>query len=235
MGLRTYARTPVLLVLLVVLPAYAIGVFRWVAPETAVALHLASGETVTAVGVTDAIGALMVPLSCAFVGGFAGLFVMQTTRNGDRRLVLSGYRPSQVVAARLSLLCVVGGMCTLISVVTLIVAGFTPELLGWFALGTLLTALVYGCIGALLGSVLDTLSSVYLLLFGPMIDLFLFQNPLARETSVGAGFLPGHFPLALVMDSAFTAQVSGETVVGSLAVLGGLAAVAAGAFYRSMR
>lgn len=126
----------------------------------------------------------------------------------------------------------IGGVCTLISVVTLVVAGFTPELLGWFALATLLTALVYGCIGALVGSVLDALPGVYLLLFGPMIDLFLFQNPLARETPAGAGLLPGHFPLVLAMDSAFTAHVSGETVVGSLAVLGALAAVAAGAFHR---
>jgi ABC-2 type transport system permease protein len=233
MGIREYRRTPVLLALLIAIPVYVIGVFQVVIPETELKLQLASGTTITATA-GNLIGILMTPAAGALIGGITGLFVMQMTRGTDERLVVSGYRPHQVVLARLGLLGVVGILVTVVSTTTLFLTGFVPESVGWFVLATLLATLIYGLIGILVGSVLDTLAGVYLLLFAPMIDLFLFQNPLATETSTLSTYLPGHFPMRLAMDAAFTESIDVEVVVWSLVVLAVLSGVTIAAFYHSM-
>lgn len=234
MELREYGRTPVLLVLLVAVPVYVIGLFSVVAPPTEVTLHLGSGGTVTA-GVSGAIGALMAPVAGALVGGLTGLFVMQATRETDGRLALTGYRPHQIVLARLGLLGAVGALDACVATITLLITGFTPELLGWFGLATLFAALVYGLVGVLAGTVLDTLSGVYLLLSVSIIDLFLFQNPLATDSPAIATYLPGHYPLALAIDAAFTGTVDIEPVGWSFAILTLLTTLSTVAFYRSLR
>jgi ABC-2 type transport system permease protein len=234
MGFREYRRTPVLLVLLVAAPVYVIGLFSVVVPSGQIPLHLASDTTVTA-SLKGFIGALMAPVAGAFIGGLTGLFVMQTTRETDGRLVLAGYRPYQVGLARLLLLGSVGVLVTVISMVMLLLTGFTPALLGWFALATLSVTLVYAMVGVLVGTVLDTLSGVYFLLFVPMFDLFLFQNPLASDPPSFATYLPGNFPLRLAMDAAFTGNVDVTALGGSLAVLVILTVLATAAFYRSLR
>jgi ABC-2 type transport system permease protein len=233
MGIREYRRTPVLLALLIAIPVYVIGVFQVVIPETELKLQLASGTTITATA-GNLIGILMTPAAGALIGGITGLFVMQMTRGTDERLVVAGYRPHQVVLARLGLLGIVGILVTVVSTTTLFLTGFVPESVGWFVLATLLATLIYGLIGILVGSVLDTLAGVYLLLFAPMIDLFLFQNPLATKISTFSTYLPGHFPMRLAMDAAFTESIDVEVVVWSLVVLAVLSGVAIAAFYHSM-
>jgi ABC-2 type transport system permease protein len=234
MGLREYQRTPVLLALLVGAPIYVIGLFSVVVPATEISLHLVSGATVTT-DLAGVVGMYMTPLAGALIGGLTGLFVMRTTQEADARLVLADYRSHQVVLARLLLLGGIGVLVTIVSMTTLLLAGFTPELLGWFALATLLTTLIYGMIGILAGSILDTLSGVYLLLFVPMVDLFLFQNPLAAETHDIAVFLPGHFPLRAAMEAGFTTSVDFTTIGWGFVYLGVLSVFAIGAFYQSMR
>jgi ABC-2 type transport system permease protein len=233
MGLQEYRRTPVLLVLLVAAPVYVIGLFSVVVPTGQIPLYLASG-TVTA-NLGGFVGALMAPVAGAFIGGLTGLFVMQMTQETDGRLVLAGYHPYQVGLSRLLLLGSVGVLVTIISVITLLLTGFTPASLGWFALATLLTTLVYAMVGVLAGAVLDTLSGVYLLLFVPMFDLFLFQNPMATDLPVFAYYLPGNFPMQLAMDAAFTENVDSSALGGSLVVCVVLTVLVTAAFYRSLR
>jgi len=69
--------------------------------------------------------------------------------------------------------------------------------------GTALTALVYGMVRLLVGFLLDRLLGVSLILFGSMIDLFVFQNPLATDPLAVARLLPGHYPLQLVIEAGF--------------------------------
>lgn len=233
MGIQEYRRTPVLLVLLVVAPVYVIGLFSVVVPSGQIPLHLASG-TVTA-DLEGFVGSIMAPVAGAFIGGLTGLFVMKMTRDVDGRLVLAGYQPYQVGLARLLLLGSIGVLVTAISMVTLLLTGFTPASLAWFALAMLVVTLVYAMIGVLAGAVLDTLSGVYLLLFVPMFDLFLFQNPLATDVPTSATYLPGNYPMRLAMDAAFTGDVDVTVLGGSLAVLVILSALATAAFYRSLR
>lgn len=232
MGIREYSRTPVLLALLVVLPAYLVWAFAAMAPETTAVLYL-DGEQVT-VGLDAAFSSFTTPMAAALVAGIAGLFLMQSGADTDERLVVAGYRPAEVILARLGLLVGVSAVATTISVGVMAI-GFEPAHLAWFALATGLAALTYGMVGVLAGLLLDRLPGVYLILFGSMVDLFLFQNPLAEDAPDLATVLPGHYPVALAVDAGFAATVDVGNLWGALAVLLGLAALATAALYWSVR
>jgi ABC-2 type transport system permease protein len=238
LGLREYRRTPILLEILIAAPADVIVLFSLITPATEVTLSLASGATVTTTH-TALTGVWMTPVAGAIIGGITGLFVMQMTREADERLVVAGYRARQVVLARLGMLGTIGLLVTVVATLTLVVMGvllmdFTPAQLGWFALATVFATLIYGMIGVLVGTVLDTLSGVFLLLFVPLVDLFLYQDPVTPEPVAIAPYLPGHFPLRLVMNAAFTESISVTPVVGSLVWLAVVTALATAAFSRSL-
>jgi len=59
-------------------------------------------------------------------------------------------------------------------------------------------------VGLLVGFLLDRLLGMSLILFGSMIDLFVFQNLLATDPLAMARLLPGHYPLQLVIEAGFT-------------------------------
>ena len=232
-GVRELRRTPVLLALLVVLPAYVVGVFAVVAPAVPATVHLPGGGTVL-VSLAEGFPAFTTPMSAALVAAIAGLFLMQGSASADGRLVVAGFRPREVVLARLSLLVGVVAVATAVSVAVM-ASTFTPRHLGWYLVATGLTALVYGTVGVVVGLVLDRLPGIYLLLFGSMLDLFIFQNPLAAEAPTGARLLPGHFPTALAVQAGFADAVAPADLAWGLAVLGVLAAGAVLAFVRGTR
>lgn len=232
MGVREFRRTPVLLALLVFLPAYVIGLFTQIAPDQPARVHL-TGETVV-VSLAAAFPAFTAPMTAALLAGIAGLFLMQSAADADGRLAVAGYRAHQVVLARLGLLVGVSAVTAAVSVGVLLVA-FEPADLAWFLAATALAALVYGVLGVLAGLLLDTLPGVYVVMFGAMLDLFLFQNPLATEAPPAAAWLPGHYPMRLAMDAGFGEAVALADAAGALAYLAVLAALATLAFYRQVR
>jgi len=226
-GALELRRTPLLLALLVVAPAYVIYLFTVVAPDGPAVVQV-GGETVRTT-LPTAFPAFTTPMTAALLSGIAGLFLMGTAADADARLVVAGYRGRDVVLARLGLLVAIAGVATAVSVGVMLTA-FSPESLGWFVAGVGLTALLYGTVGVLAGVVLDRLAGVYLVLFGSMIDLFVFQNPLATDTPAAATLLPGHYPLALAMDAGFTGSVDATDLALALAYLAGLTALATLAF-----
>lgn len=231
MGVTELRRTPLLLALLVMGPAYVIYVFTLVAPDGPAMVHL--GEETVRTTLPKAFPAFTTPMTAALLTGIAGLFLMQTAETADARLVVAGYRASQVVLARLGLLVGVALVATGVSVGVMLTA-FQPERLGWFVVGTALTALTYGMVGLLVGVLLNRLLGVYLILFGSMIDLFIFQNPLATDQPAMGAALPGHYPLRLAIEAGFTGTIALGDIGWALAYLTGLTGLAILAFYREM-
>lgn len=225
MGLREYARTPLLLGLLLFLPAYMIGVFGWVTPDTA--LTVEAGVTSVRTTFPELYAVAMVPMVAALVGGIAGLFAMQTATAADRRLVITGYSPAEVLLARFGLL-LVAAMA--VAPVALAVSSLfhVPERLGWLAVSTVLVVVLYGVVGFLVGIVANRLVGVYVVLFASMLDVFLYQNPTVSDPSWIATYLPAHYPMALAIDAAFTPSVELFPLwasMGYLAIVGVSAAV----------
>lgn len=228
-GAAELRRTPVLVALLVIAPAYVIYVFTAVAPEGPATVHV--GEATVRTTLPKAFPAFTTPMTAALLAGIAGLFLMDTAAAGDSRLVVAGYRAHQVVLARLGLVALVSLLAATVSTAVMWTA-FQPAAPGRFLLATATTALVYGMVGLLVGLVLDRLVGVYVVLFGSMIDLFVFQNPLATEAPAFARLLPGHYPLRVAMAAAFSGDPGMDAVAGAMAYLAVLTLLATLVFYR---
>ncbi len=80
-------------------------------PDQPAPVELAEGgaRTITILSMVDVHGAIMVPITVAFLGGLAGLFVVLGSADADRRLVIAGYRPPEVLVVCLSFGLLLGG------------------------------------------------------------------------------------------------------------------------------
>jgi ABC-2 family transporter protein len=210
LGFREQARRPLVLILLVVLPVFFIT--RSIAvtealPRT-ILLPGDGGSVVT--NMRDIHGANMAAITVAFLSGLVGVFVTQSARQGDRRLVVAGFSRWQVLVPRLAVL---GAATALITVVSVAVtaASFAPRLWVPFSVGTLAVGLVYGLLGVLAGTLFDRLGATYLMLFGAMLDLGIAQSPMfgSGEPPEWARALPGYGPGRVIVDAAFSPDFHG--------------------------
>jgi ABC-type multidrug transport system permease subunit len=152
-------------------------------------------------------GAVMAGNVIAFVCGLVGVFVMQSALQGDRRLVIAGYRPGEAITARL--LVVAAATALVVAVSGLVTAiyfdpGTWPPFLG----GLVLVGLIYAALGALAGAVLDRLAATYVMLFLAMTDLGIVQNPMFGDGKPDgwAVILPGYGPNQVMVEGAFSSS-----------------------------
>jgi hypothetical protein len=215
MAMRDTRRRPLILILLVMLPAYVITRSIVETEATPQQIGLPGGELLGS-NMRDIHGAVMGGTVIAFAAGLVGVFVMQSALQGDRRLVLAGFRPGEAITARLV---VVAAATALVVTVSAIVTAFAFEPASWipFLAGLTLIGLIYAALGALIGAVLDKLAATYLILFGAMTDVSIVQNPMFGDgTPDGwAVVLPGYGPSRLMVDGAFspTFHASDELVL----------------------
>ena len=203
MALRDQRRRPLVLVLLVIVPAYVITRSIAETLPTPRRIALPDGAAVTTT-MKDLHGAGMGGLAIAFVVALIGVFVMESALQGDRRLVVAGFRPGETVVARL--LVVVAATVLVVTVAALVTAlNFTPVSWPPLIAGLVLIGLIFGAIGALAGAVLDKLAATYLILFLVITDLGVVQSPMFQEEpGAAAWLLPGYGPARVMYDGAFS-------------------------------
>lgn len=215
MAFTDQRRRPLLLILLVVVPAYVIT--RSIAITQATPRRIAiPGDVVVTTTMRELHGAVMAGTAIAFVAALCGVFVMQAALQGDRRLVIAGFRPGETVIARLTVLAAVTAL--VVSVSMGVTAGsFTPASWGPFVAAAVLTGLIYAALGALAGALLDKLAATYLMLFVVLTDLGVAQNPMFGSGSPRpwATLLPGYGPGRVMVDGAFS---RGFHAAGALAI-----------------
>ncbi len=236
-GLRQYLRNALFVVLLVILPPTFITLSFAVTPDVAFSVRAPEGgqNIDQPVGMANVHGALMVPMTVAFLAGILGLFVMLSSRQADRRLVNAGYPPFLLLGVRLGIIAAISLFITLLAVgITLI--DFVPEQLGLFFLINLVSALHYAFIGAILGTFLSAMSGTYAIFFLPMIDIGLVQNPMFTRESVAwwVQALPGFAPMEVLVDVSFTPgfDAAGD-LAAALVYLLALGTIAAALFWRA--
>lgn len=215
MAFRDQERRPLVLILLVIVPAYVITRSIAETLPTPRQIGLPGGVVVTTT-MRDLHGAGMGGLVVAFVVALVGVFVMQSALEGDRRLVLAGFRPGETVIARLLVLAVA---TALVVAVAAIVTALNFTAASWLPMiGALaLIGLIYGAIGALAGAVLDKLAATYLILFLVMTDLGVVQSPMFHTTPGSlAVLLPGYGPSRVMYEGAFSHSFNagGELALG---------------------
>ena len=133
-------------------------------------------------------GPEMAKISVAFVAALLGVFVMQFALQGDRRLVLAGFRAREAVLARLSVLISATGLVVAVSAVVTALF-FTPASWARVIAALVLIGLIYAAIGALAGALLDKLAATYLILFLVMTDLGVVSRRWPRHTRPAAVLL----------------------------------------------
>lgn len=206
-SVREYLREPALIGLILVLPALFISVTFRVSPDTKLPVRTLYNGLVMAKfhPMMNVHGVVLTPITGAFIVGMSGLFIIQTAEKQDARLIHTGYKLTELVTVRLGLLAVISVLVTL-DTIAVMWFDFTPEQLGIFVLATVLVTLMYGLIGIAAGTVLNRLSGMYLMLFGPMLDLGVFQNPMffQGEPDWWMTILPGHYPMRILFDAAYT-------------------------------
>lgn len=238
MGLRQYLRNTLFVVFLVLLPPTFITLSFIVTPDASLVVSVPEGGTTLATdaGMADLHGALMVPMTVAFLAGILGMFVMLSSREADRRLVRAGYPLGRLLAVRLGIIAGMTSFITLIAVAATLI-DFRPPQLGMFFLVNLIAALQYAFLGAVIGTFLSAMSGTYLMFFVPMIDVGLVQNPMFPRDSVAwwVQALPGYAPMEMLLDVSFTSTFDeGDALLISLLYLGALTALGLLAFRRAI-
>jgi len=204
MAFRDQRRRPLLVILLVVLPAYVIARSIAITEATPQQVGLPGGDVITST-MKDIHGAVMAGNVIAFVCGLVGVFVMQSALQGDRRLVVAGFRAGEAITARLVVVAAATAVVVTVSgVVTALF--FDPGAWVTFVGGLVLIGLIYAALGALAGATLDKLAATYLMLFLAMTDLGIVQNPMFGDGNPDgwAVVLPGYGPNQIMVEGAFS-------------------------------
>ncbi|MFQ5819627.1 MAG: ABC transporter permease [Candidatus Heimdallarchaeota archaeon] len=206
---KEYFRNKLALVFLIVLPFLFITASFRITPRGQILYETTENgvESVLQLSMPEFHGAIMAPITATFLAGLAGVFMMLSSKDADRRLVLAGYKPSEIIVSRLSTLALVTLLVTVVSVgVTL--EGFTPVNIPLFSLSIFLSAFIYGSIGVLVGNFTEKTGGAWLMFSLPMLDFGLVSFPLLTFTSVTPPLwmkvLPGYSTTKILMDASFT-------------------------------
>ena len=205
-GFRDYRRNIALWVLLVVLPILFISLSFYITPDDPTPVELTENgiTTLRILSLADVHGAIMVPITIAFLAGLAGLFVVQGSIEADSRLAIAGFRTREILASRIGTIVVAALLATAVALgVTAI--DFTPESWGWFAVGSVLVAVTYGMIGVLVGVLFGRLGGLYVMFLVPFLDVGMAQNIMFSAAPPSWGLvLPGRGAVQVLVDAAFT-------------------------------
>lgn len=235
MATKQYLRNPLFIVLLIGLPPTFITLAFVSTPEASLPLEVPQGASQLTQMVTmpDLHGAIMIPITVAFLSGMLGMFVMLSARQGDQRLVMAGYSPTLLVIVRLVVITVMGVLITILSVgITLL--SWQPNQLALFFVANLLPAIQYGFLGAIVGTYLSATSGTYLMFFLPMIDVGLIQNPMfpRQDVQLWVKLLPDYAPMEVLIDTSFSAGFDTGLFLVGAALYAAVLAVAAGVLFR---
>lgn len=207
-GFTEYRRNTALWVLLVFLPVAFITLSFYVTPSTPSPVEV-SGDgraQLLMLPMADIHGAIMVPITVAFLTGLAGLFVVVGSAEADRRLVLAGYRTREVLTARAVVIAAAGLLTTAVSL-AVTAYDFSPAAWLPFAAANLLVALTYGMIGVLVGPLVGRLGGLYVMFLIPFLDVGLAQNVMFSAAPPSwARFAPGYGAVRVLVDGAFTSD-----------------------------
>ncbi len=205
-GLTDYRRNRAMWVLIVLLPIFFISLSFTVTPDQPTPVELLEGgeRGIQLLSMADVHGAIMVPITIAFLAGLAGLFVVQGSLQADGRLVLAGFRIREVLAARLGVIALAALATSAVSL-AITAVDFTPADWTWFVIGNLLVGATYGLIGVLVGAAFGRLGGLYVMFLLPFIDVGLAQNVMfsAAPPDWGA-YLPARGAVRILVDAAFT-------------------------------
>jgi hypothetical protein len=216
MSLRELARNRLILVRAVLVPLLSFSVAVASTHERELAVRLARAPTADLLAVNERVQALLFlgVAAVGLMGAFFGANLVQRRVEVNRRLVLCGYRASELVAAKLWVLLLIVLASAIYTLGILLLLAEVERPLGVLA-GFALAAFVYGAYGLSVGSIFRRdLETVFAILLLINIDAGWLQNPIyylhARSPWLVES-LPGHLPAQTVFLAALTPHPIGAT------------------------
>jgi hypothetical protein len=231
-ALLDLARNPVAAVLLLVIPLILFGLILLTTGDRDIPFQLSTTGDAVLTGTERKISLLYIGLtSISGISAFLGFLLVLRPVAADRRLVFEGYRPAELLVAKLTAMLAVA-LAVAAYVSALLPLFSTPGRAGGVFLGFLLASLIYATIGLGLGALVRReIDGMLVILMLVNIDAGWLQNPVfyahAHQQQL-IRMLPAHQPGQLVMASAFTdADLTAPFLLsaGYLAALGLLAAL----------
>ncbi len=171
--------------------------------------------------------------AAGLLSAFFAASLIQRRLDVNRRLVLCGYRPVELIVARLGVLLVMI-LLTALYLWVLLAFAAGPGLPLGVPLGVALGAFVYGCYGLLVGTAFrHDLETVFAILVLINIDAGWLQNPIYYATAQSKWLirvLPGHLPAQTAYVAAFADAPIRGLALHSLWYGGALLALAVGLY-----
>jgi hypothetical protein len=224
MILRMLVRQKIVILLILIIPAFFLTIVEFTTSDRLLPFQLASLDDVEFINISErGISFIFFAVaSCGFLVSFLALNLMQKNREVNRRLVVCGYHPLELLLAiLLALLLVIGLIAAYVGLLTN--AFFAVDHPGRFIAGLVLIGFVYGSFGMAVGSLLKgELEGILMIVLLVNIDVGWLQNPLfyaEAQNQVIIRYLPGYFPsqtaiITAVTDYSATAAALNGTLYG---------------------
>jgi len=221
MTARELLRSRLVLMLLLVIPSFFYSIVALTATDRLIAFRLAAISEQQLIQVSERNESLVF-IGTAVAGllaSYLALGLMQKQSEVNRRLVLCGYRPTELITSKFAVLL---GVMVLVGIYVggLLPIFFRPERFALVVLGFVLAGFVYGSYGLLIGALFRReLEGILFIVLLANIDAGWLQNPVyyaGAQNQFIIRALPAYYPSQLGMIGAFTDLAATQPLVSSL-------------------
>jgi hypothetical protein len=240
MILKMLVRRRIILISLVVIPVAFLTGVELTASEKIIPFRLASLDEKIFIEESQKYIALVffAVANTGFLVSFLALNLIQIDSDVNRRLVICGYHPFELLIANLfSLLLVI--MSIAIYIGLLINAFVSIKHLPLFIFGLTLIGFVYGCYGLTIGSMIKgKLEGVLLVFLLANIDVGWLQNPMyyaEAHNNIIIRYLPAYYPSQSAIIAAFSDYPVVNSSLYSILIGSGFLLLSMMIFYNKMR
>ena len=209
MIIKTLFRRRIILVALLVIPIVFLTVVELTAPTRYIPFRLASLDI--HVFIHKSLKHIALVFFAVTFSGFLtsllALFLIQIENDVNRRLVICGYHPFELLISNLLALILL--IMAIAIYIGFLVSWFVPvKHFFMFLVGLMLIGFVYGCYGLSIGSLIKgKLEGVLFIVLLANIDAGWLQNPMyyaEAHNNIIIRYLPAYFPSQSAVIAAFT-------------------------------
>jgi hypothetical protein len=238
--LKMLVRRRIILISLVVIPVVFLSGVEMTASQKIIPFRLASLDVKIFIEESQKEIALVffAVASTGFLVSFLALNLIQVDGDVNRRLVICGYHPFELLISNLfSVLLVILSVAIYIGL--LINAFVSIKHLPLFIFGLTLIGFVYGCYGLTVGSLIKgKLEGILLVFLLANIDVGWLQNPMyyaEAHNNIIIRYLPAYYPSQSAIIAAFTDYSVVNASLYSILIGSGFLLLSMIIFYNKMR
>jgi len=240
MILRMLLRRRIILLALAVIPVVFLSAVHLTTSDNVVPFRLASIDESTVIEASQKGISLIffAVTSTGFLVSFLALNLIQIDSAVNRRLVICGYHPIELLISKLcTLLLMIWTMAIYLGLLTN--TFFPVKHLLMFIYGLTLIGFVYGCYGLAVGSLIKgELEGVFLVVLLANIDVGWLQNPTfyaEAQNKAIIQYLPGYFPSQSAIIAGLTDYSAINARLYSILIGSGFLLLSMLIFYNKMR